>query len=162
VAIAFVVLHHGLASTVGLGHAFHHGDSNWPWPVAHGAFVLAIAAVCVVSWRLSKEVHADLVVAGRRRREAQVTSEVGAGSTFRVFLPSAEATVVPLAAPAASTRATVAASAPGFVLVVDDESAVREVVAEALRAAGLEVPPSRAARRRWSVSVPQRLRSASP
>jgi signal transduction histidine kinase/CheY-like chemotaxis protein len=81
-AIGFVVLHHGLASAIGLGHVYHHAGNTWPWAGLHGAFVLAAAAVCVVSWRLSEQVRAELMVAERatlesRMREAQKLESLG-------------------------------------------------------------------------------------
>jgi signal transduction histidine kinase/CheY-like chemotaxis protein len=82
IAIGFVVLHHGLASAVGLGHVYHHAGDSWPWAALHGAFVLAAAAACVVSWRLSEQVRAELMVAERetlesRMREAQKLESLG-------------------------------------------------------------------------------------
>jgi CheY-like chemotaxis protein len=66
----------------------------------------------------------------------QVESDLGRGSTFRVFLPSAQA------APQSETdtvRGLPGENLSGLVLVVDDEPAVREVVSAALQAAGLTV-----------------------
>ena len=77
VAIGFVVLDHALAPAIGLGHVYHHTGSSWPWAGMHGAFVLAVAAICVVSWRLSEQVRADLLVAEGQMREAQKLESLG-------------------------------------------------------------------------------------
>jgi CheY-like chemotaxis protein len=65
-----------------------------------------------------------------------ITSQPGAGTTFRVLLP---ATQVP-AAPVALARPPSPAIAAGArVLVVDDEAGVRAVARETLKRAGFEV-----------------------
>jgi two-component system cell cycle sensor histidine kinase/response regulator CckA len=76
VAIGFVVLEHALAPQIGL-HVYHHAGSAWPWAGIHGAFVLAVAAICVVSWRLSEQVRAELVVAEGQMRDAQKLESLG-------------------------------------------------------------------------------------
>lgn len=70
-----------------------------------------------------------------------VESELGAGSSFRLLLPAVAGEVSPGLAIGASGTAT---SGPlpkltGAILIVDDEPAVREMGAMALRHAGLEV-----------------------
>jgi two-component system cell cycle sensor histidine kinase/response regulator CckA len=76
VAIGFVVLEHALAPALGL-HVYHHAGSAWPWAGVHGAFVLVVAAICVVSWRLSEQVRADLLVAEGQMRDAQKLESLG-------------------------------------------------------------------------------------
>ena len=65
----------------------------------------------------------------------EVESSPGAGSTFNVFLPIGSGSVEP-AAPVAAGEAP---SAPGTVMVVEDDSAVRKLAAEILARAGHEV-----------------------
>ena len=71
-AIGFVVVHHGLASTIGLGDVYSHAGSGWPWAGIHGGFVLAAAALCVVSWRASEHARAELQIAERQKLESQL------------------------------------------------------------------------------------------
>ena len=82
IAIGFVVVHHGLAATVGLGAVYHHPGSAWPWAGVHGAFVLAAAAACVVTWRLSEQLREQLRTAELQTlesdlREAQKLESLG-------------------------------------------------------------------------------------
>jgi signal transduction histidine kinase/CheY-like chemotaxis protein len=72
-AIGYVVLHHGLASSVGLGEVYSHGDDgSWRWAAIHGAFVLFAAALCVVSWRASEQARREQQVAEREALESQL------------------------------------------------------------------------------------------
>lgn len=74
--------------------------------------------------------------------QIDVTSEVGQGTTFTVYLPVAD--------PAA--EADTAASPPAAVLVVEDEPGVRDVVVEILELAGYQVLQARDADHAASVS----------
>lgn len=81
-SIGFVVLHHALASSLGLGAVYSHAGSDWPWALVHGGFVLAAAAACIVSWRLSEQLRAQLHEAEQRElesslREAQKLESLG-------------------------------------------------------------------------------------
>jgi signal transduction histidine kinase/CheY-like chemotaxis protein len=71
-AIGFVVAHHGLAASVGLGDVYSHAGNAWLWAGVHGAFVLAAAALCVVSWRASEHARAELQVSERLKLESQL------------------------------------------------------------------------------------------
>jgi len=62
-----------------------------------------------------------------------VESQPGAGTTFHVLFPVAEAKQVPVEAPPAKVS-----RGRGLVLIVDDETAVRRTAAALLRAAGYE------------------------
>jgi two-component system cell cycle sensor histidine kinase/response regulator CckA len=72
-----------------------------------------------------------------------VESELGKGTTFRIYLPREEATPTPADRPAvANAAAPAAVSAPDSarrLLLVDDECAVRHITARALRKHGWQV-----------------------
>ena len=65
----------------------------------------------------------------------QVYSELGRGTTFKVFLPIAEGVPEPLREPAASTIR----AGSGTVLVIDDEEVVRRMASAALERMGYRV-----------------------
>lgn len=65
----------------------------------------------------------------------QVSSETGNGTTFRLFFPAAQATAVPIPAPTKVSTAPLQA----FVLVIDDETMVREAVADILGLRNIQV-----------------------
>ena len=65
----------------------------------------------------------------------RVHSQPGAGTRFEVALPAAE----PLPSAAPAVRAPEPCRASGSVLLIDDDAKVRNVVAQLLRALGLEV-----------------------
>lgn len=67
---------------------------------------------------------------------ANVYSEVGRGSRFKIFLPAVEATQVPIAQ---TPRLDLPLGNGELVLVVDDESAIREIAKETLRTFGYQV-----------------------
>jgi PAS domain S-box-containing protein len=70
----------------------------------------------------------------------EVASDVGKGTTFRIYLPR---TAGEAAAPAERTAAKIAASGKETVLVVEDEDVVRRLATLALRSAGFEVIDAR-------------------
>ena len=56
-ALAMVVLHHGLASVFGAQHVYNHPDAiahPWRWSLIHGGFVLAASLAHVVAWRANE------------------------------------------------------------------------------------------------------------
>jgi signal transduction histidine kinase/CheY-like chemotaxis protein len=69
----------------------------------------------------------------------RVYSEVGRGTTFKLFLPVAEGAVVRPAAPSPTSTPVAAAT----VLLVDDEDAVREIARAALEFGGYRVVEAR-------------------
>jgi CheY-like chemotaxis protein len=66
----------------------------------------------------------------------EVTSEPGAGSTFRILFPRCEA---PASAPATPAPAPETAGGPETILLVEDDAALREMVRETLEASGYRV-----------------------
>ena len=67
----------------------------------------------------------------------EVASEVGRGTTFAIFFPVSEETVV--AAPAATTAAPAALGGSETILVVEDESVLREMACEFLADCGYRI-----------------------
>ena len=67
----------------------------------------------------------------------RVTSELGHGSTFRIFLPAAQGSSEHPFQPLAPTVRSASGPA-GTVLVVDDEAPVRQLVMDVLKAGGYE------------------------
>jgi diguanylate cyclase (GGDEF)-like protein len=62
IAIAFVVIHHGVVGALAPGTVFAHDGAHanpWKWAVIHGAFVLAAAAANLVSWRANEQLLRD-------------------------------------------------------------------------------------------------------
>ena len=71
-----------------------------------------------------------------------VQSELGKGTTFRIFLPAADADMVQEAAPvkaAAPVRKPADLAGQGNILFVEDESSVRVIAAKSLRKKGYKV-----------------------
>jgi signal transduction histidine kinase/ActR/RegA family two-component response regulator len=73
----------------------------------------------------------------RHNGSIDVDSELGRGTTFRISLPATDATVK--SSGCGSAASEVSEERKVRVLVVDDEAAIREVLAEALKAEGCEV-----------------------
>jgi len=69
----------------------------------------------------------------------QVESAPGAGTTFRVLIPPAEAPAAAPAAAPAGPRRRVREAMSGRILVADDEEAIRELLGELLEDWGLDV-----------------------
>jgi diguanylate cyclase (GGDEF)-like protein/PAS domain S-box-containing protein len=61
IAIAFVVIHHGLIGALDARGVYDHSDAvgnPWKWACIHALFVLALSVVNIVSWRLNEDVRA--------------------------------------------------------------------------------------------------------
>jgi diguanylate cyclase len=57
VAIAYVVLHHGLVGVLAPASVYNHPDavgSPWRWAMIHGGFVLAASVAHIVAWRTNE------------------------------------------------------------------------------------------------------------
>jgi hypothetical protein len=84
-ATFYVVLHHGIGSSVGSGHlVFRDADHiahPWKWAGIHAGFVAAAGLASIVSWRLNERVRE-----ARRRRSrprARARSASARASTTR-------------------------------------------------------------------------------
>lgn len=79
-AIGFVSVHHGVASTLFPRSVFNHYaalNNPWKWAVIHAVFVLGASAANVYAWRFNEEAAGEaeayrlrLEEGGRRRRSA--------------------------------------------------------------------------------------------
>jgi diguanylate cyclase (GGDEF)-like protein len=57
VAIAYVVLHHGLVGVLAPASVYNHPDAiahPWRWAMIHGGFVLAASVAHIVAWRTNE------------------------------------------------------------------------------------------------------------
>jgi diguanylate cyclase (GGDEF)-like protein/PAS domain S-box-containing protein len=70
IAIAFVVLHHGVVGVVDRASAYNHPGNPWGLAAIHGAFVLAASIAAVVSWRLNEDVRAQSRQASEQARDS--------------------------------------------------------------------------------------------
>ena len=58
VAVAYVVLHHGIVGALDPSAVYNHADADqhpWRWAFIHGAFVAAAGVGAIVAWRLNEE-----------------------------------------------------------------------------------------------------------
>jgi hypothetical protein len=89
-AIAFVAVHHGVASTIDRESVYNHYaalNNPWKWALIHGLFVLGASAASVYAWRMNEEAAAEteryrshLEEAQRRRRSAlQINDDIVQG-----------------------------------------------------------------------------------
>ena len=62
VAIAYVLLHHGLGPALG-DDVFAHAGSAWGWAALHAGFIFALCVANVAVWRASERVRQELAVA---------------------------------------------------------------------------------------------------
>src|SRR5207253_6929945 len=86
-----------------------------------------------------------------------VSSEVGEGASFKIYLPRVfEATEAPMPHAAAKEDAVVAGAESNTVLLVEDESGIRELTSELLASWGYEVLVARNGVEALEISVKQR------
>jgi len=74
VAVAYVVVHHGVAGALEPGGVYNHHDAvahPWKWAAIHGAFVAAAGIASVIAWRLNEGVRAEAQASYRRARESE-------------------------------------------------------------------------------------------
>lgn len=73
-AIAFVALHHGAASTIDADSVYNHYaalNNPWKWAAIHGMFVLGASAASVYAWRLNEEAAAEVETYRLRAEEGE-------------------------------------------------------------------------------------------
>jgi diguanylate cyclase (GGDEF)-like protein/PAS domain S-box-containing protein len=73
VAVAYVVIHHGLMGAIDPSGVYNHQDAidhPWKWAAIHGAFVAAAGVASVTAWRLNETVRAEAELSYRRARES--------------------------------------------------------------------------------------------
>ena len=68
-AIAYVVIEHGVLGALSPRSVYDHGGNPWVWGAIHGLFVLGAVAASVVTWRLNEEMRAGMEEARRVARE---------------------------------------------------------------------------------------------
>jgi diguanylate cyclase (GGDEF)-like protein/PAS domain S-box-containing protein len=71
-AIAYVVVEHGVVGVLSPHSVYSHGGNPWAWATVHGGFVLAAGAASVTTWRLNEDMRARM---DKARREARDTAE---------------------------------------------------------------------------------------
>jgi diguanylate cyclase (GGDEF)-like protein/PAS domain S-box-containing protein len=80
VAIGYVVLQHGIASIIDPSLVFNHQagiDHPWRWAAIHGAFILGMSAVGLVSWRMNETFQARVIQREVKLAEAQHLAKLG-------------------------------------------------------------------------------------
>ena len=63
VAIAFVVVHHGVIGVLSPEDVYNHRsawDHPWTWAAIHGLFILAMSAAGIANWRLNERSQSQL------------------------------------------------------------------------------------------------------
>ena len=79
-AIGYVVLQHGIASIIDPSMVFNHQagiDHPWTWAGIHGAFILAMSAVGIVSWRMNETFQTRVIQREAKLAEAQHLAKLG-------------------------------------------------------------------------------------
>jgi PAS domain S-box-containing protein len=62
-AIAYVVVHHGVVGALAPTEVFDHPDAlahPWKWAMIHGVFIVAAGVVAMIAWRLNERASEDL------------------------------------------------------------------------------------------------------
>ncbi len=80
VGIGYVVLQHGMASLIAPSIVFDHAaaiERPWLWAGIHGAFILAMSAVGIVSWRMDETFQARVFEREAKLAEAQRLARLG-------------------------------------------------------------------------------------
>ena len=80
VAIAYVILHHGVIGTLFARDVFNHDAAArgpWKWAALHGGFILAMSVAGVLAWRLNETLRATTALRERQMAEAQQLAHIG-------------------------------------------------------------------------------------
>ena len=73
-AIGFVGIHHGVASTISSTSVFNHPaalNNPWKWALIHGLFILGASAASVYAWRMNEEAASETQQFRARLDEAE-------------------------------------------------------------------------------------------
>jgi PAS domain S-box-containing protein len=73
VAGAYVIVHHGLLGAIQPDSVYNHPAAQahpWRWAAIHGGFVVTVAVVSTLAWRLNESLREEMVQAHRRTRES--------------------------------------------------------------------------------------------
>ncbi|HEU4702548.1 MAG TPA: HD domain-containing phosphohydrolase [Conexibacter sp.] len=74
VAVAYVVVHHGVAGALHPAGVYNHPDAvahPWKWALIHGGFVAAAGVASLIAWRMNETVRAQAQDSYRRARESE-------------------------------------------------------------------------------------------
>ena len=80
VAIAYVVLQHGVAGALWPESVYNHPAaiaSPWKWAAIHGGFILGMSAAGIATWRLNEALLSGLSEREHRLSEAQELARLG-------------------------------------------------------------------------------------
>jgi signal transduction histidine kinase len=69
-ALAYVVLHHGVAGTIDPSSVYNHPEAQghpWVWAGIHGAAISLAAAFSIGAWKLNEDLRAERLAATRAR-----------------------------------------------------------------------------------------------
>jgi PAS domain S-box-containing protein len=58
--VGYIVVHHGLVGVLDPTSVYNHPAAwanPWLWAGIHGAFILAMSVVCLITWRLNERAH---------------------------------------------------------------------------------------------------------
>ncbi|MHB8464154.1 MAG: EAL domain-containing protein [Acidimicrobiales bacterium] len=80
VAIAYVVLQHGLAGVIDPTAVYNHGSAvrhPWEWAGIHGLFILGMSSAGIASWRLNESFMTGVIERQEQLEEAQEVAHLG-------------------------------------------------------------------------------------
>jgi signal transduction histidine kinase len=69
-ALAYVVLHHGIGGTIDPSSVYNHPAAQehpWRWAAIHGAGITVAAALSIWAWKLNEDLRAQKLAASRAR-----------------------------------------------------------------------------------------------
>src|SRR6266705_649514 len=84
-AIGYVVVHHGVVGVLDPQSVYNHGAAwahPWLWAGIHGAFILAMSAVTLITWRLTEAASALTEVVLESAGEGIVGVDLDGRATF--------------------------------------------------------------------------------
>jgi diguanylate cyclase (GGDEF)-like protein len=74
IAVAFVLLHHGLLGSIAAHTVFNHAAANrdpWAWAAIHALFVAAVSVATLAAWRQSEDARAEAEHQAETRAEQE-------------------------------------------------------------------------------------------